>query len=195
MSTPWIGDVNTHSDGSGGGRRSHQHSDDHSTQLTAHAFWLIFLGCELMGSWPSSFQTPVDQMRQCNEWGREGRQGSQPPNPGPVQPLPATISYLPKPQFPWVSRVAAFTSDMRTTWTDGSASRSSALDCFQWAESWGVRSQGLYHFDYLSVSKKGRSRTWPTGSSPVRPVSVPHAIGKAIHTLFCRKPWTQPSSK
>lgn len=31
----WMGDVNTQSDGSGGRRRSHQHSNNHSTQLTA----------------------------------------------------------------------------------------------------------------------------------------------------------------
>lgn len=127
-----------------------------------------------------------------------GRLDSQPPNPGSVQPLPTTISHLSKPQFPWVFnrlKSSCLQSDTRTTWTNGSASRLSALDCYQCAESWGVQSQHLHHFDYLSIPKKDRSRTWLIGSSPVRPVSTPRAIDKPLHTLFCRKPWTQPSSK
>lgn len=193
----WTGNVNTHSGGSGGERRSHQPSDDRSSQLTAHALWLKFLVCELMQSWPTSFQIPVDHMRQCNGWGRKGRLGSQPPKPGPVQPLRTTVSHLPKPQFPRVFnrlKSSCLHPDTRTTWTAGSASRSSALDCFQRAESWGVRSQRLHHFDSLSISKKDRSGTWLTGSSPVRPVSTPHAISKPFHTVFCRKPCAQPSS-
>lgn len=136
-------------------------------------FGQSLLACELMGCWPVSFQTPVGLRRQHDWWRRQRELGLQPPNPDSSPPTSYHHLFTSLTSVSLVcsvgTRVAAFTSDVRTKWNNGCGSILSTLKSYQQIQSQDAWSQSLHHFDYLSLQCSSRSRTLPTGCSPVHP--------------------------